>query len=339
MNAVSRERDPARVSRRIAGAVYTLVSVALAAIAAWPVYASASFLVLVAVAAPVGAGVVALCAWRRWGPGVAAALVAGAVVVLAVPLAVPTRMGGPLEILRGLGEALAGLVVAWKDLVTVDLPVGAYRNLLVPALVVFLVGTAVTLALSWRTDRRAAAAVVSGVSMSGFGLFFGRTSTSAPVSLGPVTLNAPVETAVGVAAILSAVLWLAWRTRDERTRAVRRASERGAVVAARRPSRTDRRRAALGAGMLVVAVVVAVAVVPWAARDADRRVLRSAAGPERQIAEAVSPLSRYRAMFSDDRSDDVLFRIGSAGPAPERVRVATLDAYDGEIFRSSGATP
>lgn len=339
MNAASRERDPARVPRGIAGGLYTLVSVALAAVAAWPVYASTSFLVLVAVAAPVAAGIVALCAWRRWGPGVSAALIAGAFVVLAVPLAVPTRLGGPLEILRGLGEALAGVVVAWKDLVTVDLPVGAYRNLLVPAVVVFLVGTAVTLALSWRADRRAVAAVVSGVAMSGFGLFFGRTSTSAPVAVGPVTLNAPVETAVGVAAILSAVLWLAWRSRDERTRALRRASERGAVVVPRRPSRTDRRRAALGAGMLVVAVVVAVAVVPWAARDADRRVLRSAAGPERQIAEAASPLSGYRAMFSDDRSDDVLFRVASAGTEPERIRVATLDVYDGEIFRSSGSTP
>ncbi len=89
--------------------------------------------------------------------------------------------------------------------------------------------------------------------------------------------------------------------------------------------------------MVVVAVVAAVAVVPWAARDADRRVLRSAAGPERQIAEAVSPLSEYRAMFSDARDEDVLFRVDSTGTAPERIRVATLDVYDGEVYRSSGS--
>ena len=329
--------DPARRSRVLAGGLYTAVSVLLAAAAAWPVYASPAFLVVVAVAVPVAAGVVAVCVWRRWGGWVAAALITGAFALLAVPLAVPSRLGGPFEILRGLGEAFSGVVLAWKDLVTVDLPVGDYRNLLVPALVVFLVGTAVTLALAWRGDRWAPAAVVSGLAMIGFGLFFGRTSTSAPLTLGPLTLVAPVETAIGVASLLSAVLWLAWRTRDERTRALRRASEAGAVSLPRRRSRTGRRRGALGAGMVVVAVVLAVAVVPWAARDVDRRVLRSAAGPERQIAEAVSPLSEYRAMFSDARADDVLFRVESAGTAPERIRVATLDVYDGEVFRSGGS--
>ncbi len=88
--------------------------------------------------------------------------------------------------------------------------------------------------------------------------------------------------------------------------------------------------------MILVAALVTVAVVPWAAGDADRRVLRSATGPERQIAEAVSPLSEYRAMFSDSRVEDVLFRVSGEGALPDRIRVATLDSYDGEIFRSSG---
>ncbi|MCC4248638.1 DUF3488 and transglutaminase-like domain-containing protein [Microbacterium testaceum] len=339
MSAAARSTDPARRSRVVAGAVYTAVCALLAAVAAWPVYASPAFLVVAAVAVPVAAGLVALSSWRRWGGWITAALIAGAFAVLAVPLAVPSRLGGPLEIVRGLGEAFSGVVLAWKDLVTVELPVGDYRNLLVPALVVFLVGTAATLALALRSDRLAPAAVVSGLAMSGFGLFFGRTSTSAPLTAGPVALAAPVETGVGVVAVLSAVLWLAWRTRDERTRALRRASEAGAVRLPRRHSRTDRRRAALGAGMVVVAVVIAVAVVPWAAKDADRRVLRSAAGPERQIAEAVSPLSEYRAMFSDARAEDVLFRVGEGAAAPERIRIATLDVYDGEVFRSSGSGP
>lgn len=337
MSAPHRAGDAARLSRIVAGGLYTAVCAVLAAVAAWPVYSAASFLLLVAVSVPVAAAAVAASIWRRWGGWVTAALVAGAFTVLAVPLAVPSRLGGPLDLARGLGEAFSGVVLAWKDLVTVDLPVGEYRNLLVPALVVFLVGTAVTLALAVRTDRLAPAAVVSGLAMTGFGLFFGRTSTSAPLTIGPIVLASPVETAVGVGAVLSAVLWLAWRTRDERLRALRRASESGTVSLPRRRSRTDRRRAVLGAGMLAVSVVVAVAVVPWAVADADRRVLRSAAGPERQIAEAVSPLSEYRSMFSDARDEDVLFRVASTGTAPERIRVATLDAYDGEVFRSSGS--
>ncbi len=88
--------------------------------------------------------------------------------------------------------------------------------------------------------------------------------------------------------------------------------------------------------MIALAVVVTVAVVPWASRGADREVLRSAAGPQEQIAEAVSPLAEYRSMFSDARADQVLFRVSGEGTLPERIRLATLDAYDGEIYRASG---
>lgn len=325
------------MSRVVAGAMYTAATAVIAAVAAWPVYASASYLVLVSVAVVVGAVIAAVATWRRWGAWTVAGLLFAAFAVLAVPLAVPTRAGGVGEILRGEGEAFAGVVVAWKDLVTVDLPVGSYRNLLVPALIVFLVGTTSTLLLSWRSDRRASAAVVPGVAMTGFGLFFGRTSTSAPLELGPVTLAAPVETATGLGALLCGVLWLAWRTHDERARRLDRAAEGGGSPLTRRSSRADRRRTLVGAAMLVVAVVAAVAIVPAAARDADRQVLRSATGPERQIAASVSPLAQYRAMFSDARSDEVLFTVEGDGTLPERIRVATLDAYDGEIFRPSGS--
>ncbi|WP_082509254.1 transglutaminaseTgpA domain-containing protein [Microbacterium sp. Leaf179] len=333
-----RRREASSVPRRVAGALFTAACIVLAAVAAWPIYASASFLVLVVGASIVAAAVVALVAWRRGGGWALAGGLAGAFVLLAVPLAVPSRLTSPLDVLRGLGEALAGLVVAWKDLVTVDLPVGSYRNLLVPALVVFLVGTGATLALAWRGDRRATGAVVSGLAMVGFGLFFGRTATSAPLVVGPLTLASPVETAVGLCALLVAVLWLAWRAHDERLRALQRASDVSAAPVAPGRSATDRRRAALAVAMLGVAVVATTAVVPWVARDADRQVLRSAAGPDAQIAEAVSPLAQYRAMFADARADDVLFRVSGEGSLPERIRVATLDTYDGEIFRASGDT-
>ncbi|MGN7970318.1 transglutaminase domain-containing protein [Microbacterium sp. 22296] len=339
--AAARGREPSATPRLVAGAIYTAVCVVLAAIAAWPVYATGPFLLLVVVAAVVAAGVVALVSRRAGGGWALTAALAVAFAVLALPLAVPSRMTSVPEVVRGLGEALAGVVVAWKDLVTVDLPVGAYRNLLVPALIVFLVGTALTLALSIRSDRRALVAVIPGSAMTGFGLFFGRTATSSALSIGPLEVAAPVETAVGLGALLAAVLWLAWRAHDERVRALSRASAGSAVTVGRGPSLAERRRAALGVVMLAVAVIVTVAVVPSAARDADRRVLRSATGPELQIAEAVSPLAAYRALFSDARSDDVLFRVTSPGDAeaeglPERIRIATLDTYDGEIFRASG---
>jgi hypothetical protein len=324
-------------ARRVtAGSLYVGVTAAAAAVAAWPVYASATFVVLAAVATAAGAGVAAVVFWRRWGPWVAAGLLAAAFAVLAVPLAVPSRLGGPVELLRGLGEAAAGVVLGWKDLVTVDLPVGAYRNLLVPALVVFLVGTAVALLLSWRADRWAITAVPVGFGMLAFGLFFGRTSVSDPWALPVGTLHAPVETILGAVGLLASLLWLAWRTHDERVRSLHRAATVSGVRLSRRPSRTDRRRTMLGAGMVAAALMVAIAVVPWAARGADRDVLRSAAGPEREIAAAVSPLAQYRSLFAPGRADEVLFRVSGDEAMPARVRVATLDDYDGETYRAGG---
>lgn len=320
--------------RLVAGAVYAALAVALAAVAAWPIYRSLPFLVLVAAASVLGAAVAALVAWRRWSGWAAAGLLAAVTIVVGVPLAVPGRTGSAAELVQGLGELGAGVLWGWKDLLTVDLPVGSYRNLLAPALVVFLVGAASVLLLAWRTDALAVLAVPVATAMAAFGLLFGRTETSAPLVLGPVVLRAPVETAVGVGVLLSGVLWLAWRTRAARARALRRAAgaEGVRLDAGPRGRGPALRRAGLGVGMVAVAAMAAVAV-PAVAAPAQRDVLRGATGPRQEISRAVSPLSSYRALFGDARIEQELFRV-SGEAVPERVRLAVLDAYDGAIFRT-----
>ncbi len=120
-------------------------------------------------------------------------------------------------------------------------------------------------------------------------------------------------------------------------RALRRAAASSGVRVSRKPTRVDQRRTALGAGMLALAVLAVAVVVPFAARGAERDVLRAGVGPEVDVSAAVSPLAEYRSLFADDRADDVLFTVSSDGGAlPERVRLATLDSYDGQLFRSGG---
>ncbi|MGK3953928.1 transglutaminaseTgpA domain-containing protein [Microbacterium sp. I2] len=333
-----RVRPPRFVPRVAAGAVFAAVIVAIAAVAAWPIYRSTSQLVLVAVGAGVAA-LIASAAWRwRWNGWIVAGALAVSVLLLGIPLAVPSRLGAPDQLMRGLGELASGLVLGWKDLVTVELPVGSYRNLLVPALVVFLVGTCVVLLLAWREGRAAYAAVPVALGMVSFGLFFGRTTVSAPLRIGPVALYAPVETAIGVAALLACLLWLAWRTHDQRVRALQRAAASSGVRVSRRTSPADRRRTLLGAGLTAVALTIAVVVVPFAARGADRDVLRSAIGPDIDLSAEVSPLAQYRALFGDERVGELLFRVDPVDGAalPDRVRLATLDAYDGEVYRPGG---
>ncbi|WP_214468489.1 transglutaminase domain-containing protein [Microbacterium flavescens] len=330
------DRTPRVVPRIVVGSLFALIVVLVAAAAAWPIYRSWSFGPLVTVAVSIASALAAVATRRRWSGWIVAGGLLVAFFVIGVPLAVPSRLGGPADLLRGFGELASGAVLGWKDLITVELPVGSYRNLLVPALIVFLVGTCVLLLLAWRADRIAYAAVPVALAMVSFGLFFGRTTVSAPITLGPLSLYAPVETALGALSLLSCLLWLAWRTHDERLRALQRAAASSGVRVSRRPSRADRRRTALGAGMVAAALVLAVGVVPFAARGAERDVLRSAVGPEIDLSAAVSPLAEYRALFTEERAQDVLFTVTSDSSLPERVRLATLDAYDGEVFRSGG---
>jgi hypothetical protein len=333
---VARRRRRTAARRIVTGSLFTAAIVAIAAVAAWPVYRTGWFLLLVGVSTIVATGIAVVAHLRTWGGWMTAAAIAVACLLFGIPLAVPSRLGGSAEILRGLADLATGVAFGWKDLLTVDLPVGTYRNLLVPALVVFLVGTCVTLVLSWRDDRVAFAAAPIGLAMVSFGLFFGSASTSGPIPLGPVALFAPVETAIGIAALVVTLLWLAWRTRDERVRALQRAAASSGVRVSRRTSAADRRRTALGAGMLATAVVLVAVVVPFAARGADRTVLRSTVGPEIQLAAEASPLSSYRSLFGKDRADQVLFAVTPEVGAPARIRLATLDGYDGEVFRAGG---
>lgn len=343
MSGAQRRRDAAKAGGRVpprivAGSLFAAAVVATAGVSAWPIYREPAFVVLVAVSAVVAVGITVVATRRRWSGWLVAGVVAAAFIVLGVPLAVPSRLGAPVELVRGLGELTAGTAVAWKDLLTVELPVGSYRNLLVPALVVFLVGTTALLRLSWREGRRAYVAIPVALAMVSFGLVFGHADVSSPLMLGPVTLHAPVETALGVAGLLACLLWLAWRAHDERVRALQRAAVASGVRVARRATPADRRRAALGIGMIAVSVVVAVAVVPFAARGIDRDVLRSAIGPEIDLAAELSPLTQYRGFFQDERADDVLFTVELTERTPDRVRLATLDDYDGEVFRTSEGT-
>ncbi|MFT4137116.1 transglutaminase-like domain-containing protein [Microbacterium sp.] len=318
--------------RLLAGSAYAATMAGLGAIAAWPVYRSGAFLLLVGASVVMAAAIAATVVRKGWGAGAAAGLVAAAIAITGVPLAVPSRLGGPLELLGGLGELGAGLVVGWKDLLTVALPVGSYRNLLVPALVVFLVGVCAALLLSFKEGRVSYLAVLPGLAIPLFGLLFGRTTVSAPLSVGPVALFAPVESGVGVGALVAGVGWLAWRHREERGIALRRASAAGGLRVRRRPAHGEGRRVALGAGMVVVSVAAALVVAPAAAHTRERSVLRAAAGPEVELSRAVSPLAAFRAQFEEGTEGTELFRV--TGTLPDRIRLATLDSYDGSVYRT-----
>ena len=95
----------AAIRRIVAGTLFTAAIVAIAAVAAWPVYRTGWFLLLVGVSTVVAAGIAVLVHLRGWGGWMTAAALAVAFLLFGIPLAVPSRLGGFAEILRGFADA------------------------------------------------------------------------------------------------------------------------------------------------------------------------------------------------------------------------------------------
>lgn len=335
--------DVSRLRGRIVGmgSLYVLVCAALAAFAAAPIYGvlvhgaqGAPAYLRVAVAGVAGAFLVAAVArvlrWPAWATVLGAA---GLFLVLSAAVAVPPDPT-PTGVLDSLRATATGVTTGFKDLLTVDLPVGSYRDLLVPVLAVLFAGTLGALTLAWRPDALSTWATVPAIAMSAFGLLFGAPVASATIRLGSLAVPAPRELFVGALVLMVSVAWLSWRSRELRRAALLRAADASGVRVARRGSAAGARRAALAATMVVVSVVAGSALTPLVAEGRTREVLRSATGPEEVIRRSVSPLSDYRTHFADASFSRPLFSVDAvSGPMPDRIRIATLTDYDGTEYR------
>ena len=299
-----------------------LAATGVAAAALWPVYQTGAFVLLVAVAAVLGCGIAIVGAVFRWPAWLVGLATIGGYLLVGVPLAVPGRaLYGVLPSLAGLAELVPATALGWKQLVTIVLPVGSYQALLVPALILVLLTSVIGLSVALRS-RAAELALLAPV------LLF-----LAGIALGPSQATAP--TLLGLALFTALVLWLLWLNLERR-----RGRLLVSATAARLPA-ADRRMGAarsvvVAALALTVAVlagtVAAVALPPTAARD----VLRTRVAAPFDARAYPSPLSGFRNYLQPDLVDTVLFEVEGL-PAGGRIRLATLDDYDGVVYSVGSA--
>lgn len=310
---------------------YVLVGVALATAAAWPVYESPRAIVVGLVGGLLGMTVAVVARVLRWGVLLAVLAVAGVYLVASVPLAVPSALASVPAFLGGIRDAVLGVVLGWKQMLTLNPPLGEYQAVLVPLLVVMLFGAFTATLLVLRGGRRATIAVPVLVAMSVFGIAFGVSGTTTPATVLGMTLPAPREWLIGVALFAAALVWLVGRARLQRAQALR------AVAAANISRRATPvwltvRRHLLSGVLVVVALVAGFAVAPAAAGWSDRSVLRDEVEPTIVVQQQPSPLSAYRSWFATDRLDETVVRVQGDPGAVDRIRLVTLDSYDGEDF-------
>ncbi|GMA30969.1 transglutaminase-like domain-containing protein [Litorihabitans aurantiacus] len=278
-----------------------LVLLALAPL--WPVYRSGGFLAAAIIGVALGAGVALVGARRRWNAVVMAAATLGVLVVTAALTAPTTAIAGvlpTLETWRTLGIAV---VRVWKQVLTLQPPLGDADGLLTVVYLLALVGAVVAGTIALRAKAlRALALIVPAVVLVG-AVLMGTSDVVAPA----------VVAGVGVVAGLG---WPAWRA---------------GRVELRRP---------IGTAVIAAAAVLGVAGgTLLGAPDSTRLVLRDHVDPPPLDEEYPSPLAGFRANLKDHETD-VLLTLEGVPQDLERVRIATLDSYSGLVWDvSNGDTP
>ena len=295
----------------ISATVATMVAWAIIAAVLWPIYRDNSFVVLAVISIVLGCALALVAAFGRWPAwGVVLATVS-TFTVIGVPLAVPARtVYGILPEPAGLFDLYAGVALGWRQLVTIDLPVANYQALLVPALVLLLAGPVVTLTIAVRSRRGELAAVVPLI------VFL------LAVALGPEQPLLPIITAVALASTL--LLWMAVWRRHRRATAVGSAGTSDSRW-------LGVRTLAAGVVLLLVAGGIGAATVSVIPPPGERTVIRTVVERPFNPLTEPSPLAAYRASFDPAVAQTTALTVSGA-PAGARIRIATLDSYDGSVF-------
>lgn len=283
-----------------ADAVVLGLATLLAGLPLLPVFGVGPGLPVLAAGALLGAAGAAVAARRGWGAMVTLAAGLAAYLLLGPALAAPTLATG--RVLPSLGSTTAllrAVVTVWKEVLTLDPELGASGHLLAAPLLLGLLcaGSAVSLAARASGRGGAWAALLPPVALC------------VAVLLGTKTMVSPVPAGVALAALL-----LPWAARRRGTVAPRR------VVAL---------------ALVGVAVVGGGAAAPLLLEGRQRFVLRDEMAPPFDPDEHPSPLSAFRSFVKQYRETELLTVRGL--PEGARVRLATLDAFDGVVWKVAGS--
>jgi TgpA N-terminal domain/Transglutaminase-like superfamily len=303
-------------------------TMAAAAVALWPLYRDGAFVMLAAVTVFAGSAVALAGAYARASAGTVMVATLAVFLVLGVPLAVPAKASlGVLPTVDGLLDLLAGVALGWKQLLTITLPVGDYQALLVPAFALLLTSTVVGLSVGLRA-RYGELGVIAPIAVFVVAVLFGPEEAVAPAAL-------------ALALLATILLWVIWRRWYRRREAIRALAE-GTVgteplpQAARDHRFLGARTLAGAAVLLMVGGAASLGMTLAVPPPAERTVLRSTIEQPFDPRDYVSPLAGFRRHLQEDAADRVLFTVEGL-PTGGRVRLATLDTYDGVVYAVGSA--
>lgn len=255
--------------------------------------------------------------WRRWGPLPVAGLIALAYLLFGTALALPSLgAAGIVPTVTSVRRLLLLIVQGWRDLLTVAVPADDFVG---PAVVPFLAGLVLaTIATHLASsERRPLLALAPALAFLVIGILWGAK-------------NAQRVVIPGALFYAVALGWGAWRTARARKQA-------GAGMIDRDGGFTSSsvRRLLAGAATILLAGGLASASAPILGATANRHILRDDVVPPFDPRAYPSPLTQYR--YLESLETEVLLRVTGLPPGG-RLRLATLDAYDGDVYHVDSAS-
>lgn len=291
------------IAGRLTAATFYAASVGAAALMAYPIYGSQQLLVAISVTMLTGVLLASVAMLRRWSPLLQLVATVGALAVLAVPLAAPGSLRDGFPSAETLGTVYAATWTSWRRLTTIDLPVGTDDGLLMPVIMLVMVAIVLGLGLILRTSK-GELAVLLPIGIMVWALLWGTPS--------PSPIWQPMLLAATTIAHVTILRQARRRRRAERT------------------TSSLPRRFIAGALASLLAVLIG-AGAALSAQLGDRIVLRESPREPTTSLMETSPLASFRSNFDDDTRDSVLMTV-SGLTEEDRIRIAVLDQYDGEVF-------
>lgn len=311
-----RQRTPLRARAWIDTSVLTVLTI-IGILGFAPSFGDALYLVAGIGGVLVGTLAALLAAWLRLDILLTAGVAVAAYFVFGSALAMPQQaLFGFIPTLETLSGLSTGAVFGWADIVTLSTPVAAPDYIAVlPYVAGWLVGLiSATLASRLFVARRRTAitsllALLAPIAVYVVGVL---TGTEEPY----------FAAARGIAFGLISLVWLAWRVP---------AGESGTQA-----SKSMVRRRISGIAIVSAAALAIGGVAGFAAQptEDDRFVLREEIEPPFDPLLYPSPLSGFR-QYTKDLVDEPLFTVSGLQEG-ERIRLVTMDSYDGAVWNVLG---
>lgn len=280
----------------------------------WPTFDGARYLVAALGGLVLGMALGVLGTLLRWGILLLTAATVAVYFLFGGALALPqTTVAGVVPTLETLRQLALGAVMSWKQLLTTIAPVATDGGHLVVPFILALVAAVLTTSLALRL-RSAAWALLPAAAFLAIEIALGTSEPFVPVVQGVV---------FGLVAVVWLALRQAWQPQAAAISVGERSSSAGAGV----------RRLLMGGAVVAIAAVVGIATSGFAAPTSPRYVLRDVVIPPFDIREFASPLQSFRA-YVRDHPEDALFTV-SGLPEGARMRLATMDAYNGTVYNVS----